>query len=113
MSTAIGRQAEAVAAEFLRKNGHKILAQNWRTRWCEIDIVTQKGKTTYFVEVKYRKGSLWGDGLEYITYRKRQQIIFAAEFWLSQHKTMGECRLVAISMSGEPPRVNDCVELEP
>ena len=39
-----GREAEKVAANYLKKLGYKILAFNWRTRWCEIDIVAQKAR---------------------------------------------------------------------
>lgn len=37
-----GKQAEKVATEHRANQGHKILAKNWRTRMCEIDIVASK-----------------------------------------------------------------------
>lgn len=100
MSTAVGRKAEDAAAKYLKKNGFKILAQNWRTRWCEIDVVAQKNNTVYFVEVKYRANSAWGDGLEYITPSKLKQMSFAAEFWVAQHAySEMDCRLAAIAIT--------------
>ncbi len=42
MSTQTGKLAEDEAAEYLSQNGFKIIARNWRNRWCEIDIVAQK-----------------------------------------------------------------------
>lgn len=102
MSTAIGRQAEDAAANYLKKNGYKILAQNWRTRWCEIDIVAQKANVTYFVEVKYRASNAWGDGLEYITSTKLKQMSFAAEFWMAQHPSQLDHRLAAIAVTLNP-----------
>lgn len=78
-----GKAAEAAVARYLKHRGHVLLAQNWRTRWCEIDLITQCKATVYFVEVKYRQNSLYGSGLEYITPRKLEQMHFAAELWLN------------------------------
>lgn len=105
MSTIVGRQAEAIAADYLRSHGFTVLAQNWRTRWCEIDIVASKGDATYFVEVKYRSRSDWGSGLDYITRTKVRQMYFAAHFWLARHGGSGDTRLAAIELTGTPPRI--------
>jgi len=110
MSTAIGRAAESSAAAYLKKNGHKIIAQNWRTRWCEIDIISQKGSTIYFSEVKYRSSAVWGDGLDYITVKKLQQMHYAAEFWIASNNDSANYQLLAVSLSGTPPQVNALVE---
>jgi uncharacterized protein (TIGR00252 family) len=96
-----GRQAEAAAAEYLRNKKFKILAQNWRTRWCEVDIIAQKKKTIYFVEVKYRQSDRQGSGLEYITPRKLGQMKFAATFWVAQNNWHGDYSLAAIEVSGQ------------
>lgn len=100
-TTDTGRKAEAAVAEYLKRRGYKILDQNWRTRWCEIDIVAQQGETIYFVEVKYRKTSNQGDGLEYITPKKLQQMAFAAEFWVSNHTWSGQYALAVASVAGD------------
>lgn len=69
-TTFIGKRAESRVADFLKNKGFKILAQNWRTKVCEIDVIAQKDKVAYFVEVKYRSSEKQGDGLEYITPKK-------------------------------------------
>lgn len=99
-TTSVGRGAEDRVADMLRKSGHKIIQQNWRTRWCEIDIVSIKRKVVYFTEVKYRGSDDWGGGLEYITPRKLQQMRFAAEFWLAQEDWRGEVCLQAAEVGG-------------
>ena len=99
-STSIGRQAEAAVADFLNKRGHKIIAQNWRTRQCEIDIVAQKDKTVYFVEVKYRASDGQGGGAEYVTAAKLKQMVFAAEVWVSQNDWTGDWQLLVADVSG-------------
>lgn len=102
MSTEAGRKAETVAARWLQAQGHTLLVQNWRTRWCEIDIITSKRATIYFVEVKYRRSPSYGSGLDYITARKLSQMQFAAQYWLAAHAhSASEYRLAAIELSGE------------
>lgn len=100
-TTSTGRAAEDAAAEYLQAKGYKILEKNWRTRWCEIDVVAEKDRAVFFVEVKYRQSESWGSGLEYITPKKVQQMTFAAEFWVHTHKWRGDYRLSAIEVSGE------------
>jgi len=107
MSTSTGRQAEDAATEYLRSKKFEVLSQNWRTRWCEIDIVARKKKIVYFVEVKYRKSSDFGGGLEYITPTKLKQMKFAAEFWISNNGWTGDYRLSAIEVSGLDFKITD------
>ena len=101
MSTAVGQQAELKAAEFLQKHDYKIKDRNWRTRYCEIDIVAEKANTVWFVEVKYRSTTGQGFGYEYVTPKKLQQMHFAAEMWVSSNNWPGDYRLAVISVDGE------------
>ena len=110
-TTDTGRRAEAAVATYLQKHGHKILEQNWRTRWCEIDIVSQKDGAVYFTEVKYRVSNRQGDGLEYITPKKLGQMAFAAEFWVAKNNWQGEYTLVATAVSGTDFDVSNFIEL--
>jgi len=96
----IGRQAEAAAASFLERKGCQIIVQNWRTRWCEIDIIALRDNVVYLCEVKYRSHERQGNGLDYITPKKLQQMRFAAEFWAAKHNWMGDYQLCAIEVSG-------------
>jgi uncharacterized protein (TIGR00252 family) len=110
-TTDTGKRAEAAVATFLKGQGYTIVEQNWRTRWCEIDIVARKGEVVYFVEVKYRKSDSQGDGLEYITSQKLNQMTFAAELWVSNHRWEGEYALAAAAVNGENYNVTDLIEL--
>ena len=109
----IGDKGEQAAADWLTARGHEIVARNWRTRYCEIDIVSVKGKVLYFTEVKYRKNDDFGDGLAAITAKKQRQMRFAAELFLAGRP---ECsgmaaKLLAASVSGDPPAVQAVVEV--
>src|SRR3989344_5628873 len=105
-----GHLAEQHAAEHLKSRGYEILDINWKTKYCEIDIIASKdttsprlrraGKAIYFVEVKYRKNDFAGTGMEYITDKKLQQMKFAAELWIANNKWSGDCSLAAIEVSG-------------
>lgn len=107
---ATGRLAETAVADFLKQHGFKIIEQNWRTRWCEIDVVATKKKTIYFVEVKYRRSSAQGSGLEYVTARKLKQMQFAAEHWVRDHDWPGDYQLAAAEVSGGDFTVTGFVE---
>jgi len=104
-TTAVGRRAEAVAADFLRYKGCEIVSQNWRTRWCEIDVIAQRARTIYFCEVKYRRSRGAGSGFDYITSKKLRQMRFAARNWMHQHRWPGEYQLCAIEVSGPQFRI--------
>lgn len=110
-TTDVGKRAEDAVAEYLRTQGYKVLEQNWKTRWCEIDVVAQKTSTVYFVEVKYRKNSYQGDGLSYITDKKLQQMSFAAELWVSNHNWQGGYELLGAAVTGDDFIVTDIIEL--
>jgi uncharacterized protein (TIGR00252 family) len=109
-STETGRHAEQQAADFLGRKGCDIVAQNWRTRWCEIDVVAVRGDMVYFCEVKYRASARYGSGLDYITPKKLQQMRFAAELWVAKHHWRGEYQLCAIEVSGPQFRITAVVK---
>lgn len=96
-----GHLAETRACDYLEKNGYKILGTNWKTRYCEIDIIAKHKKTLHFVEVKYRQTDSQGTGLEYITPAKIKRMKFAAEMWVSQYKWVDEYVLSGLEISGQ------------
>lgn len=100
-TTSEGREAETFVAGYLEKRGYKLLDKNWRTRFCEIDLVMKKRDTVYFVEVKYRRTSMYGDGLEYITPKKLKQMEFAVELWCAHHNWSGNMAMLAVSVDGK------------
>ena len=97
----IGTRGENIASIFLKENGYKIIDVNWKTRWCEIDIIAKKSDVMHFIEVKYRKSADYGDGFSYITPKKLQQMRFSAELWLHQSNYSGDCSLSAVSVDNE------------
>lgn len=107
-----GRVAETAVAQHLARKSYKILAQNWKTKVCEIDIVARKNDVIYFVEVKYRSDDEQGSGLEHITPRKLSQIKFAVRVWCHNSNWDGNCRLLGAEVSGPNNSHIDLVEID-
>ena len=82
-----GRFGEAAAAEYLRKKGWRVVGMNYRTRLGEIDVIAEKGRYLAFVEVKLRKNAGHGLAREFVTPRKQQRLILAAQSYLQTHPT--------------------------
>jgi len=96
-----GHDAEKIAAEWLRGQGYKILALNWRDARAEIDVVARKKHGPLrFVEVKYRESAAQGSGLDYITPAKLRQMAFAAELYVAKERYTGEYTLAALEIGG-------------
>lgn len=109
-TTQTGRQAEQAAAEHLTRLGYEVLMHNWRTRFCEIDLVAVKDGCVHFVEVKYRSHDDQGSGLDYITPSKLRQMRFAAEQWLHENDWLGDANLAAIEICAPDFAMGDFIE---
>lgn len=108
----IGDLAEDEAMRYLLHAGHTILVRNWKTKLCEIDIISSRLDKIYFTEVKYRKTANQGGGLVAITRKKLGQMQFAANYYLQVSKMQNnDAVLMAISLTGSPPEVEECIEL--
>lgn len=110
---AVGDQAEVLVANYLTKKGHKIIDRNWKTRHCEIDIISELDDILYFTEVKYRKNFDQGGGFEAITNQKLNQIKFAIKYYVSVNDIFNtELRIIGASVSGLPMIIDDMVEIQ-
>ena len=69
-------------------DGHEIIERNWRTRYCEIDIVSKKDNALYFTEVKYRKNDNFGDGLAAITNKNSNKCVLLLKYSLPKMRSM-------------------------
>lgn len=99
----IGDAAETVVAEYLTQHGYLVLARNWKTKFCEIDIVAEKQANLYFVEVKHRKNANQGGGVAAVTKKKLQQMTFAARVFMNQARyQQRHGQLAVATTSGQP-----------
>lgn len=107
----IGNTSETASAEYLQRQGHEILERNWRTKWCEIDIVSRYHDTLYFTEVKHRKDDRAGGGVAAITPTKLKQMNFAASMYAAHVDSRAyDLRLAVITTTGTPPEVTDYLD---
>ncbi len=100
-STQLGASIEREAGKWLQHKGLKSLESNYRCKSGEIDIIMLDGQQLVFVEVRYRKSALFGDGLESVDWRKQQKLQKAAAHFLLQRPQFGHlpCRFDVIAAS--------------
>lgn len=102
--TAIGKSREAEAAGYLRKQGYEILAQNYRCRIGELDIIAREGAYLVFVEVKYRADARYGYPQEAVDARKMARLRRTARYYLTERYRSGEaaplCRFDVVAILG-------------
>ncbi len=84
-TTAIGQKAEELSAQYLQKQGYKIIDRNYRDRFCEIDIIVRNKEYICFVEVKFRNTNDFGGGFGAIHTDKQRRLKQSAEYWLASH----------------------------
>lgn len=77
-----GRLGETRAVWWLRLQGYRILARNWRHPLGEIDILARRGRLVVAVEVKWRDSL--AQAAEAVQPAQRRRIAQAAAVFLSQ-----------------------------
>jgi putative endonuclease len=103
MSQTDGRRAEALAGDFLQRQGLVLIEKNWHSRFGEIDLVLLEGKTIVFVEVRLRTNTRFGSPGESIHGRKRSRLLAAARQYLARHPR-AVCRFDAVLLRRlDPP----------
>ncbi len=107
----VGREGEALAANFLQQKGYEIVDRNWRYGPKEIDIVARDGDTMVFVEVKTRSTLAFELPQEAVTKKKMKNLVEAADAYLIQRNIDLESRfdIVAV-LNGNPPKVIEHLE---
>ncbi len=87
-----GAQAEQLAVQYLQQQGLKLIVQNFRCRFGEIDLIMQHGTTLVFIEVRLRRNAGFGGAAASIDARKQQRIISTAQQYLAGLARIPACR---------------------
>ena len=110
----LGRWGESQAAQYLIQQGYKIIAQNERTPYGEVDLIAQMvsdpetdpghtGGIILFVEVKTRTSRKFGFPEEAVTAHKQMNLIAASEHFLQEHPEITfDWRIDVISIERYP-----------
>ncbi|WP_347218211.1 YraN family protein [Chryseobacterium sp.] len=93
-----GILAEELAADYLEKNGYKILVRNFRFQKAEIDIIAEKDELIIIVEVKARSTDAFMLPQEAVTKTKIRSIVLAANHYLEESDKQNEVRFDIISV---------------
>jgi putative endonuclease len=99
---ALGRLAERWAGAWLRWQGLRPVARNYRAPFGEIDLVMLHGETLVFVEVRYRRDTRFGTPEETVFRSKQERVIRTAERFLQHHAIHRNrrCRFDVLSITG-------------
>ena len=102
-TTDIGRFGEEVATKYLKKQGYRIAARNFRAGKNEIDIVAEDREFLVFVEVKARSGVGtyeydYGTPATAVTHAKRKRTVEAARAYLYKNQTEKQIRFDVIEV---------------
>lgn len=90
----------------LKQKGHRILNQNLTTNFGEIDLLTEDKKTIVLVEVKTKRGRLFGLPQDMV-HRHKQHKLRQLAGWLEQQYPNRLLRVdvVAVDLEPDPPSI--------
>jgi putative endonuclease len=94
----LGKQAEDLAADYLIKNGYRILVRNFRYQKAEIDIISEKDNVIIVTEVKARSTDFFILPQEAVTKGKIKLIVTAANHFMEKFNRDQEVRFDIISV---------------
>ena len=103
-----GLQGERVAERWLLARGWKVLQRRYRSGHRDIDLIAQRDELVAFVEVKARMGAEFGDPVEAVNWKKRNELVRSAFTWIDRHGRPGEVYrfdVIGVLVSGHRVRV--------
>ena len=112
-SKQLGDRGEQVVVDYLETSGHEIVARNYKTKLFEVDIISKKDKALYFTEVKYRGGSDFGAGLDFIDQKKQQKMRLAVEGFMTANPEYADfIPTLAVAAVGKDFKLEEWFELD-
>ena len=104
----LGKKGEELAVKHLAEKGYKIKETNWRFGNDEIDIIAEHNNFLVVVEVKTRQSNYFGEPEEFVTLKKQQFIIRAANAYIEKKMIDLETRfdIVSVIVTPKGVRVN-------
>lgn len=94
----LGAIGEELAANYLVKNGYRILSRNFTFGKYEVDIIAENKEFITFVEVKTRAEDPLDPPANAITRDKQKAIIWAAEGYIRRYRIDKESRFDVITV---------------
>lgn len=105
-----GKIGEGLAKKYLEKKGYKILEQNYRTKYAEIDLVAEKRQGLFglgqsnlvFIEVRTKIGEQWGSPEDTLNKNKLRKVLWNAKTYSAFKKWQGPARIDAVCIVLNP-----------
>jgi putative endonuclease len=85
-----GLEGEMEALAYLTSCGWQVEAHRFRLGRHDVDLIVRRGQTVAFVEVKTRRSTAFGEGIEAIGWRKQRSIARTASLWALRHGRAGD-----------------------
>ncbi len=97
-----GARIEALARDFLQRQGLEPIAANANYRDGELDLVMRDDDALVFIEVRYRRSASFGGGAASVDAKKCRKLVLAATRFLAAHREFARapCRFDVIDASG-------------
>ena len=92
---------ETTARRWLERKGLHFIAANVHERGGEIDLIMRDGKTTVFIEVRYRRSTAFAAAS--VTRSKQHKLLQTARLWLARHNgsfDTVDCRFDVLAFTG-------------
>ncbi|MEL3906396.1 MAG: YraN family protein [Treponema sp.] len=105
----IGPAGEAFAKNWLERQGYVIVAQNWRTKTGEIDLIAEHTDRLIFFEVKTLPHTSLADLDIIVGRRKQERICKTAKYFLITHRKYNKMhiRFDVLVLPFDPRTVKD------
>jgi putative endonuclease len=103
-----GAAGERVAERWLLRHGWRVLERRYRSGHRDIDLVAERAGLVAFVEVKARAGTAFGDPIEAVNWKKRNDLVRSATVWIDRHGRAGEhyrFDIIGVLMCAERVRI--------
>jgi putative endonuclease len=95
----LGKEGEEFAIRFLKKKGYRIIENNYRNVFGEIDIIAKDKDVIVFTEVKTRTDTSFGYPFEAVNQRKREKIRKVALSFMKRFKKELPARFDVLSIT--------------
>ncbi|MBC7902052.1 MAG: YraN family protein [Gemmatimonadaceae bacterium] len=101
----LGKTGEALAAEYLNRQGFTVLHKNWRKGRLEVDIIAARDDVLHVIEVKTRRNNVFGEPEDSIGLKKIERMLRGGLAYVSAHPHWARMQLdvLSITMMEEEP----------
>lgn len=96
-----GQLTEQACSEYLAGKGLRLIENNYRCRYGEIDLVMRQANTVVFVEVRYRRNDNYGGALASVDHRKQRRIMKTVQHYIRERNIVCPTRIDVVAMSSD------------